>query len=54
MRAATSAHEPIRCPVYDVLRGLGSFTLRSGSARDVGASSSGGDVTLVLLRATRE
>jgi len=53
MRQATSMHGPIECPVYGVLRSMGTFTLPSGSTRIVGASSSGGDVTLVLLTATR-
>jgi hypothetical protein len=54
MRQVTSRHGPIQCPVYDVVRCMGTFTLPSGSTRIVGASSSGGDVTLVLLTATRE
>jgi hypothetical protein len=54
MRQATSMHGPIECPVYGVLRCMGTFTLPSGSTRIVGASSSGGDVTLVLVTAARE
>jgi hypothetical protein len=54
MRNATSMHGPIQCPVYGLLRCLGAFTIPSGSTRIAGASSSGGDVTLVLVTATRE
>jgi hypothetical protein len=54
MRDAICAHGPIQCPVYGLLRNRGSLSVRSGTTRIAGASCSGGDVTLLLLTATRD